>query len=200
MLFWKIEWITIDNKKTNVLVEKLVRIRQEPCCDLPRLTGNESWVNRPLPSLNTQKSRCKENDIKTWTDNWDNTKHLKFVLYRSTEKINTLENLKWEETRAIWTKKNRAAATAATKSNLVPQSTVDRWPRRLTWISAKWDNVGERAVALVVARLDLDEIRRVRRETFNSGRHLVADDTFHHPIAITLWAIRRVEDDVTLNV
>ena len=83
-------------------------------------------------------------------------------------------------------KKNRAAATAATKSNLVPQSTVDRWPRRLTWISAKWDNVGERAVALVVARLDLDEIRRVRRETFNSGRHLVADDTFHHPIAITL--------------
>jgi len=57
---------------------------------------------------------------------------------------------------------------------------------RLTWISAKWDNVGERAVALVVARLDLDEIRRVRRETFNGGRHLVADDTFDDPIAITL--------------
>ena len=58
-------------------------------------------------------------------------------------------------------------------------------------------DVGERAVAFVVPRLDFDEIGRVRCETFDGCRHLIADDAFNHPVAIALGAVRRVEDNVT---
>ena len=68
---------------------------------------------------------------------------------------------------------------------------------KLTWISPKWNNVGEGTVALVIASLNLNEIRRVWRETFDCGRHLITDHTFNHPVTITLRTIRRVKDDVT---
>ena len=68
--------------------------------------------------------------------------------------------------------------------------------RKRTRIGAELNDVGERAVSFVVPRLDLEKVGRVRRQAFDGGGHLVADDAFNHPISIPLRVIRRVEDDV----
>ncbi len=62
------------------------------------------------------------------------------------------------------------------------------------------NNIRKGSVTLVIPGLDLDEIRRVWRESFNGCRHLVTNDTFNDPITIPLRAIRRVENDVTRNL
>ena len=74
---------------------------------------------------------------------------------------------------------------------------MDEKGRKFTWISTKLNNVGEGAVVLVIAVLDLNEIRRIWRETFNCNRHLINDHTFNHPVTIAVRTIFRVKDDVT---
>ncbi len=69
-----------------------------------------------------------------------------------------------------------------------------------TWIGAELIGVGERTVALVVPGLDFDKVSRVRRQAFDGCRHFIADDAFDNPVAITLGAIRRVEDNVTCKI
>ena len=70
----------------------------------------------------------------------------------------------------------------------------------LTATGAEGNHIREGTVSLAVSGLDLDEVRSVGREAFNSGRHLIANDTFDDPIAIPLGAIGRVEDDVASNL
>lgn len=67
----------------------------------------------------------------------------------------------------------------------------------ITCYGREGDIVTEGAVALSIAGLHLEVVRRIGLERPYCGRGASAHHRLHHPVTVTLRAVRRVQDHVT---